>query len=610
MCSRLVKQKGFDIILASGALNALDAQFVFLGAGEERYKAALRQIAARRPQHVSAEFTFTDKVEHRLIAGSDLLLMPSEYEPCGLTQMRAQRYGALVIGRRVGGISRHGSRRRHRVSCSTHSRRTPSIRPIGRALQRYYDKQAWRPRMYEAMGRDFGWDSSASALRSAVSPRARRRQSRELSRRHGFRPRTSQPPSVRAESRSLAARQRLDHGSGGGYLSASDRLTSSARRRGNRRAGDGRHHADPREPAGESGLRERAAPVLQAATRGVRRSGSGDARHRTTRISIPVVRYWRERLDAPLRAIRFARRKHPRRVQGARQDDGRLELITSAATHGFLPLLGRDESIRFQLAVGQAEHERLFGQARRGTLDAGVRVSPGRTVAAAADCSRVPAIAMGSRRFLSRAGVRFVFVDAHLAGAGRPLGVYGELPTSPNEMVQQRGKMRASRDSALALSSVLDWRSTDRRLAPRALIRDPRSSMQVWSRHGGYPGDGAYLEFHKIRYPGGLKLWRVTSETAGLGDKLAYEPELASAQVLRHAKHFARLLGRVGAYGADAGRRADRGAVRHRAVRALVVRGRGLRRGALSRDRSAGRSSSAHGVVAPGQRPRPTTRCD
>jgi 1,4-alpha-glucan branching enzyme len=85
-----------------------------------------------------------------------------------------------------------------------------------------------------------------------------------------------------------------------------------------------------------------------------------------------------------------------------------------------------------------------------------------------------------------------------------------------------------------------------RRLAPRALIRDPRSSMQVWSRHGGYPGDGAYLEFHKIRYPGGLKLWRVTADTAGLGDKLPYEPDLATAQVQRHAKHFARLLGRVG----------------------------------------------------------------
>jgi len=160
MCGRLVKQKGFDIILASRAISALDAQFVFLGQGEERYKSVLRDLERQRPGHVSAEFVFTDKVEHTLIAGSDLLLMPSEYEPCGLTQMRAQRYGALVIGRRVGGISDtvHDD-----ATGFLFDAFTPGAfdQAVGRALQRYYDKEAWKPRVYEAMGRDFAWDSSA-----------------------------------------------------------------------------------------------------------------------------------------------------------------------------------------------------------------------------------------------------------------------------------------------------------------------------------------------------------------------------------------------------------------------------------------------------------------
>jgi 1,4-alpha-glucan branching enzyme len=258
---------------------------------------------------------------------------------------------------------------------------------------------------------------------------------------------------------------------------------------------------------------------------------------------VPVVRFWRERFayllelyDSIDSDIIGAFRKL--------QDDGRLELITSAATHGFLPLLARDESIRFQLTVGQAEHVRLFGKRAAGLW--------------LPECAYRPAGAWqplpsarayryrdGLETFLVEHGVRYVFIDAHLAGAGLALGVYGELPTSPHEMIQQQRRVRASQMPRSPYRPY--WIGKHgRRLAPRALIRDPRSSMQVWSRHGGYPGDGAYLEFHKIRYPGGLKLWRVTAETADLGDKLAYEPEQASAQVARHAKHFARLLSRVG----------------------------------------------------------------
>src|SRR6185503_11981464 len=258
---------------------------------------------------------------------------------------------------------------------------------------------------------------------------------------------------------------------------------------------------------------------------------------------IPVVQFWRERFTRLLELYDAIDSD----IIGAfsrLQDDGRLELITSAATHGFLPLLQRDESIRFQLRVGQDEHERLFGSRAAGLW--------------MPECAYRPAGAWqplpSARAYRHRAGleahlvehdVRFVFVDAHLAQAGLPLGVYGELPTTPHEMIQVQRRVRASQMPRSPYRPY--WiGSHGKKIAPRALIRDPRSSMQVWSRHGGYPGDGAYLEFHKIRYPGGLKLWRVTSDSAGLGDKYAYEPDGASAQVLRHAKHFARLLSRVG----------------------------------------------------------------
>src|SRR5256886_9622778 len=67
-------------------------------------------------------------------------------------------------------------------------------------------------------------------------------------------------------------------------------------------------------------------------------------------------------------------------------------------------------------------------------------------------------------------------------------------------------------------------RSRRGRAAVAALVRDPVASLQVWSRHAGYPGDGTYLEFHKIRWPGGLKLWRVTGANVDLGGKGADDP--------------------------------------------------------------------------------------
>src|SRR3989454_847378 len=105
MSARMVAQKGLDLILGADLLSIPDAQFIFLGAGEHRYHEALGNLAAAAPDRLAVEFMFTDHLEHRLLAGADALLMPSLYEPCGLTQMRAQHYGAVPVARRVGGLT-------------------------------------------------------------------------------------------------------------------------------------------------------------------------------------------------------------------------------------------------------------------------------------------------------------------------------------------------------------------------------------------------------------------------------------------------------------------------------------------------------------------------
>src|SRR2546425_7989053 len=77
MSARMVSQKGLDLVLGADLLGTTEAQFIFLGAGEHRYHEALGNIAAAAPDRVAVEFMFTDRVEHRLLAGADALLMPS-----------------------------------------------------------------------------------------------------------------------------------------------------------------------------------------------------------------------------------------------------------------------------------------------------------------------------------------------------------------------------------------------------------------------------------------------------------------------------------------------------------------------------------------------------
>lgn len=256
----------------------------------------------------------------------------------------------------------------------------------------------------------------------------------------------------------------------------------------------------------------------------------------------PIAEYWRGRLA---RLERLFERIDGDLVRAFRRHEeaGRIEIMSSAATHGFLPLLGRDESIRFQLGVGRAEHRRMFGRDPAGCW--------------APECAYRPrgpwhphpeapdrGIRPGIEEFLGLAGYRYFFTDSHLAQAGRTLGLYrrSNLPEGtfatddPLELPAARSPYRA-------------YLVTPRAELPpvTTLVRDPLSARVVWSRHQGYPGDGRYLEFHKIRFPGGLKFWKVTDPNVDLGGKLPYDPNGARARVRTHATDYARVLRQIAA---------------------------------------------------------------
>jgi starch synthase len=176
LTARLVAQKGLDLILGDPGYFALDAQFVFLGAGEPRYEQALAEIAARAPSRIAVELNFSERLEHRVLAGADMCLMPSHYEPCGLTQMRAQRYGTIPIARRVGGLA---DTIEDGATGFLFDDYTPEdfMTAAMRAVEQFSEPRGWQSMMREAMGSDFGWERSAARYvqlyRRALAPIAR-----------------------------------------------------------------------------------------------------------------------------------------------------------------------------------------------------------------------------------------------------------------------------------------------------------------------------------------------------------------------------------------------------------------------------------------------------
>jgi starch synthase len=159
MAARLVTQKGLDLILESPAMFSLRAQFVFIGAGEARFEAALSGLAARYPERIAVNTDFTDRLEHLLISAADFLLMPCQYEPCGLTQMRAQRYGAIPVVRRVGGLADTVEDGATGFVFEPYHI-DPLLGAVLRGMDCYANPLEWARMRRQAMQQDWGWERS------------------------------------------------------------------------------------------------------------------------------------------------------------------------------------------------------------------------------------------------------------------------------------------------------------------------------------------------------------------------------------------------------------------------------------------------------------------
>ena len=165
--SRLVWQKGFDIVAEAwwDFLNR-PLRMVVLGTGEASVQAGLAELAARDPRRFGVKFTYDEALAHRVMAGSDVFLMPSRSEPCGLTQMYALRYGTVPIVRTTGGLADTVEPFDRATDAGTgfrfdHPDGTGLLWAVDRALEALGDPSAWRKLQLRGMTKDFSWDRSA-----------------------------------------------------------------------------------------------------------------------------------------------------------------------------------------------------------------------------------------------------------------------------------------------------------------------------------------------------------------------------------------------------------------------------------------------------------------
>lgn len=240
------------------------------------------------------------------------------------------------------------------------------------------------------------------------------------------------------------------------------------------------------------------------------------------------------------------------RAFALRQAHGSIEILTSAATHAYLPLLYEDSCVRAQLRAGVCTSQRVLGFAPTGIwLPECAYRPPGRWQPPIP--WGVPRDRPGVEQLVADQGLTHFFVEHRL------------MEESRSEWVNNSGWQKVDWQEALKYPnrgwrSVHEpaWVSSDGGRPERtaAFARDPQICEQVWSGMIGYPADGLYLEFHKKHGERrGLRYWKVTDHRANLDAKQPYRPEDIAGKIYEHARHFcASVKRRLSDYRARTGR--------------------------------------------------------
>ncbi len=169
MVSRLVDQKGLDLVIQimDQFMSYTDAQFVMLGTGDRYYETQMWQMASRYPGRMTTQILFNEPLSRRIYSGCDTLIMPSRFEPCGISQLLAMRYGCIPIVRNTGGLVDTVSYHDPMNNTGTgygFDRYEPMdfLTAMIRAAEGYRYKDKWRALQQRGMQKNFSWERSAA----------------------------------------------------------------------------------------------------------------------------------------------------------------------------------------------------------------------------------------------------------------------------------------------------------------------------------------------------------------------------------------------------------------------------------------------------------------
>lgn len=191
------------------------------------------------------------------------------------------------------------------------------------------------------------------------------------------------------------------------------------------------------------------------------------------------------------------------------QEEGNMEIITTAATHAYLPLLDKP-SLEYQVIIGKKIYEKVFGVSPRGFW--------------LPECG----YSKGIEDILVDHDFSYFYVDSHAIEGGKPIGIFS------SDFVEDEIKIETFANTGL--STYRPYRLKDKDIT--VFGRNSIVSHQVWSAEYGYPGDEDYREFHKHFERSGFKYWKITDRNMPMHKKAIYDNNLADVKVNIHAKHF------------------------------------------------------------------------